>query len=192
MTTKPSTNTPASSGLPLLDSLDDLREFLNNAGYFPEDTRVTADLFDLSPEHHRMLNGARMIALAGEERDDPMLTVFYVPRADLNKEVRTKMRRALESRGRDGLIFCTADWQSLTLYLLRQQDEENQHPTWQMNVQALRPNDLQALALLDIHNADVFELDRHLLRAFRRAERETLYTNQGFFSNYYLINHQEL
>lgn len=171
MTTKPSTNTPTSSGLPLLDSLDHLRTFLDTAGYFREDTRGTADLFDLPPHQAVLLDGARMIALAGEERDDPMLTVFYVPRDELNKETRSKMRRALESRGRDGLIFCTEDWQTLTLYLLRQQDEENQHPTWQMNPHALRPADLQVLAMLDIHAADVFELDRHLLRAFRRAEQ---------------------
>ncbi len=191
MTTKPSTPASASSELPLLDSLDDLRTFLNTAGYFPEDTRVTADLFDLQPHQALLLDGARMIALAGEARDDPMLTVFFVPRDSLSKEVRTKMRKALASRSRDGLIFCTETWQTLTLYLLRQQDEENRHPTWTMNVQALRPNDLQALAMLDIHAADVFELDRHLLRAFRRAERETLYTNQGFFSNYYLLERLE-
>jgi hypothetical protein len=108
MTTKPSTTAPASGGLPLLDSLERLRTFLANAGYFPEDTRVTADLFDLPPHQALLLDGARIIALAGDERDDPMLTVFYVPRDSLNKEVRTKMRRALESRGRSPSICCAS------------------------------------------------------------------------------------
>lgn len=187
----PNRSTAATDALPLLDSLDHLRTFLDAAGYFPEDTRVTADLFDLQPHHALLLDGARMIALAGPDPEDPTLNVLFVPHDSLSKEVRTKMRKALESRSRDGLIFCTETWQTLTLYLLRQQDEANQHPTWTMNVQALRPNDLQALALLDIRQADPFELDRHLLRAFRRAERETLYTNQGFFSNYYLIERLE-
>ncbi len=208
MTTPPPPRRSAASTLPRLDSLDHLRNFLHESGYFPEDARIPDDLFALPP-HLRGPDDARIIALAGDERNDPTLTVLFVPRAYLTREVLLRMRRTLANRSLDGMVVCTDDWQLMTLYLLRQQDEQQQpapqtdaqqqpaprpvrdFPTWTMNIHELRPNDLQALQLLAIHEADMFELDRHLLRAFKRAERETLYNNQGFFSNYYLLERVE-
>jgi len=69
MTLDPHTPAATTDELPLLDSLDHLRTFLDTAGYFPEDTRVTADLFDLQPHLALILNDARMIALAGPDPD---------------------------------------------------------------------------------------------------------------------------
>jgi hypothetical protein len=177
-----------------LDSPQRLRSILAERGYFSTDAPADK-LFDLPPDQIGLMQGAQIVALAGPAADDNTLVVLWVPRPSLIQDVLRRIRRRLAENTRDGLIFCAQSWQKATLYLLRQEDipqtgqdqpVADKVPFWELNFSALRPADRQGLALLDIRTEDPYDLGKPLLRAFRRAMRETLYQNQGLFSNHYL------
>lgn len=177
-----------------LDSPQDLRSVLAERGYFADEAPADKP-FDLPPDHIGLLRGAQIVALAGPAPDDNTLVVLHVPQDTLPLDVLRRIRRRLAENTRDGLIFCAKDWRKAALYLLRQEDipqsgqEQSVNdtpPRWKLNFHALRPADRQGLALLDLRDEDPYELGAVLLRAFRRAQRTTIYQNQGLFSNYYL------
>ncbi|NCC32812.1 MAG: hypothetical protein EOM24_12445, partial [Chloroflexia bacterium] len=183
-----------------LDSPERLRSILAERGYFS--TEAPADrLFDLPPDQIGMMQGAQIVAVAGPAPDDNTLVVLWVPRPSLSLDVLRRIRRRLAENTRDGLIFCAQSWQQATLYLLRQEDipqtgqessGADRVPSWEVNFSALRPADRRGLAMLDLRDEDPYDLGKPLLRAFRRAARETIYQNQGLFSNYYLNERLEV
>ncbi|HEY1012662.1 MAG TPA: hypothetical protein VGE07_08170, partial [Herpetosiphonaceae bacterium] len=186
-----------------LGSLTLFQSFLAGQGFAPEDTAADG-AFELPDQLRPQVAGSRLIAFAGGDASNNTLAVIWVPRAGLTKDVRRRIRRQLATRSRrDGLIVCTERWETARLYLLLADEDERGAgegeapgpdllPEWRLNLRALRPADLQGLERFDLRGADRFELGDQLLRAFRRAARQTLFSNQGLFSNYYLLERLKL
>ncbi|GAA5528204.1 N-6 DNA methylase [Herpetosiphon gulosus] len=162
-------------------SSQDFRDYLVKLGFQAEHGAID-QLLELGAIDQVRMGRSELVAIA-----EPEYRVIWVSSANLPLDLLRKLQRRLADAGLSGLVACTTNWDSLTLYLLRSEDREQGFVhEWSLNLRALRPADLQALRWLDITRADPFDLGQPFLQAFRRAKRPTLYTNQGLFSNYYL------
>lgn len=115
--------------------------------------------------------------------------------AGLALALQRRLFQTLEERLSEGLLVMpSASWDLFELVLLtdtrsaeqRAAGQPLQFPRFSFDPRALRPHQQRAIELLAVHGVAGVEAAQHLRRAFGRAQQETLFRSQGFFSSYYL------